>query len=206
MSEQQLKAKLMDAPAMQRALSRMAHEILEQLDPPETIVLVGIKRRGVPLARRAGRADSALRGRSGARRRAGHHPLPGRSDHPVRPAQAEGHVPSGGHRRQAGGAGGRRNLHRPHRSGRSGRADGSGPSRPDLSGGAGGPRPPRAAHPAPISSARTFPPPTASALPSASPKSTAKTASPSTGVRGSIPLNPGTGAPMARRVLGGHAG
>ena len=50
MSEQQLKAKLMDAPAMQRALSRMAHEILEQLDPPENIVLVGIKRRGVPLA------------------------------------------------------------------------------------------------------------------------------------------------------------
>ena len=45
MSEQQLKAKLMDAPAMQRALSRMAHEILEQLDPPESIVLVGIKRR-----------------------------------------------------------------------------------------------------------------------------------------------------------------
>ena len=44
MSEQQLKAKLMDAPAMQRALSRMAHEILEQLDPPENIVLVGIKR------------------------------------------------------------------------------------------------------------------------------------------------------------------
>ena len=52
MSEQKLKAKLMDAPAMQRALSRMAHEILEQLDPPENIVLVGIKRRGVPLARR----------------------------------------------------------------------------------------------------------------------------------------------------------
>ena len=41
MSEQQLKAKLMDAPAMQRALSRMAHEILEQLDPPENIVLLG---------------------------------------------------------------------------------------------------------------------------------------------------------------------
>ena len=54
MSEQQLKAKLMDAPAMQRALSRMAHEILEQLDPPENIVLVGIKRRGVPLAQRIG--------------------------------------------------------------------------------------------------------------------------------------------------------
>lgn len=52
MSEQKLKAKLMDAPAMQRALSRMAHEILEQLAPPENIVLVGIKRRGVPLARR----------------------------------------------------------------------------------------------------------------------------------------------------------
>ena len=62
MSEQQLKAKLMDAPAMQRALSRMAHEILEQLDPPENIVLVGIKRRGVPLARR----DVLLVGAGGA--------------------------------------------------------------------------------------------------------------------------------------------
>ena len=62
MSEQQLNAKLMDAPALQRALSRMAHEILEQLDPPENIVLVGIKRRGVPLAQRLAALIERLEG------------------------------------------------------------------------------------------------------------------------------------------------
>lgn len=46
------KAVLMDAPAMDRALKRMAHEIIEQIDDPGGCVLVGIRRRGVPLARR----------------------------------------------------------------------------------------------------------------------------------------------------------
>lgn len=52
MENQNVKAHLLDAPAMQRALTRMAHEILEQLNPAADIVLVGIRRRGVPLAQR----------------------------------------------------------------------------------------------------------------------------------------------------------
>lgn len=45
------KAQLMAGDAMNRALTRMAHEMMEQLDLNNT-VLVGIRRRGVPLAQR----------------------------------------------------------------------------------------------------------------------------------------------------------
>ena len=47
-----MKAELMDGAAMQRAITRMAHEIIEQLEPLENVMLVGIRRRGVPLAQR----------------------------------------------------------------------------------------------------------------------------------------------------------
>ena len=46
------KARLMDGETMQRTLTRMAHELIEQLEPLENVVLVGVKRRGVPLAQR----------------------------------------------------------------------------------------------------------------------------------------------------------
>jgi len=46
------KAQLMAGDAMNRALIRMAHEMMEQLDPIQEVVLVGIRRRGVPLAQR----------------------------------------------------------------------------------------------------------------------------------------------------------
>lgn len=46
------KAQLMDGETMQRVLTRMAHEIMEQLAPLDDVVLVGIRRRGVPLAQR----------------------------------------------------------------------------------------------------------------------------------------------------------
>ena len=46
------KAQLMAGDAMNRALIRMAHEMMEQLDPLEDVVFVGIRRRGVPLAQR----------------------------------------------------------------------------------------------------------------------------------------------------------
>ena len=46
------KAQLMDADQMKRALTRMAHEIMEQLEPLDQVVLVGIRRRGLPLAER----------------------------------------------------------------------------------------------------------------------------------------------------------
>ncbi|MBR6028476.1 MAG: bifunctional pyr operon transcriptional regulator/uracil phosphoribosyltransferase PyrR [Clostridia bacterium] len=52
MAEGKLKARLMDGAAMQRCLTRMAHELIEQLSPLDNVVLVGIRRRGVPLARR----------------------------------------------------------------------------------------------------------------------------------------------------------
>lgn len=46
------KARLMDGEAMNRALTRMAHEMIEQLDSMDDTVFVGIRRRGVPLANR----------------------------------------------------------------------------------------------------------------------------------------------------------
>ncbi|HHV41363.1 MAG TPA: bifunctional pyr operon transcriptional regulator/uracil phosphoribosyltransferase PyrR [Clostridiaceae bacterium] len=45
-----IKSTLMDKEAMDRALTRIAHEILERNRGVENLVLVGIQRRGVPLA------------------------------------------------------------------------------------------------------------------------------------------------------------
>ena len=47
-----LKASLLDENAIRRALTRLSHEILEKNKGVEDIVLVGIKRRGYPLAER----------------------------------------------------------------------------------------------------------------------------------------------------------
>jgi pyrimidine operon attenuation protein / uracil phosphoribosyltransferase len=46
------KAMLMDANQMNRALSRIAHEIIEKNKGTEGVALVGIRRRGIPLAER----------------------------------------------------------------------------------------------------------------------------------------------------------
>lgn len=46
------KTELLDAPAINRALTRIAHEILERNKGGDDLVLVGIKTRGVPLAKR----------------------------------------------------------------------------------------------------------------------------------------------------------
>lgn len=43
---------LLDADGIRRALTRIAHEILERNQGPEHLVLVGLRRRGVPLANR----------------------------------------------------------------------------------------------------------------------------------------------------------
>jgi len=43
---------VLDAEAISRALSRIAHEIIERSDELERVVLVGIQTRGVPLAHR----------------------------------------------------------------------------------------------------------------------------------------------------------
>ena len=46
------KARIMDEEAIRRALTRIAHEILERNRGTAGLVLVGIRRRGVPLAER----------------------------------------------------------------------------------------------------------------------------------------------------------
>ncbi len=46
------KANVLDAAAMRRALTRIAHEILERNKGVDGLMLVGIKTRGVPIARR----------------------------------------------------------------------------------------------------------------------------------------------------------
>ena len=46
------KAQLMDSAAMGRALARISHEMIEQMPDLGETVLVGIRRRGIPLARR----------------------------------------------------------------------------------------------------------------------------------------------------------
>ncbi|MFC2173355.1 phosphoribosyltransferase family protein, partial [Acidobacteriota bacterium] len=44
--------KIMDAKKMDRTLSRIAHEIVERNKGTDDIVLIGIRARGVPLAKR----------------------------------------------------------------------------------------------------------------------------------------------------------
>lgn len=60
--QERLKARLMDGDAMQRAMTRMAHEMLEQIEDMDRVVLVGIKRRGEPLARRIAQALRRVEG------------------------------------------------------------------------------------------------------------------------------------------------
>ncbi|MDN5352328.1 MAG: pyrimidine operon attenuation protein / uracil phosphoribosyltransferase [Clostridiales bacterium] len=48
----EFKAKLLDEKAIDRSLTRLAHEILEKNKGTEALVLIGIKSRGVPLAKR----------------------------------------------------------------------------------------------------------------------------------------------------------
>ncbi|CEP69476.1 Bifunctional protein PyrR [Moorella glycerini] len=47
-----VKARIMDADKLRRALTRIAHEILERNRGTGNLVLIGIRRRGVPLAER----------------------------------------------------------------------------------------------------------------------------------------------------------
>ncbi|MDO5143847.1 MAG: bifunctional pyr operon transcriptional regulator/uracil phosphoribosyltransferase PyrR [bacterium] len=51
MNPRTLKAYLMDGDTMQRVLTRMAHQIMEQ-ESLENVMMVGIRSRGVPLAQR----------------------------------------------------------------------------------------------------------------------------------------------------------
>ena len=57
------KAAVMDGEAVTRTLKRMAHEIVEKNQGCENLCLVGIRRRGVPLAERLAANISAIEGK-----------------------------------------------------------------------------------------------------------------------------------------------
>jgi pyrimidine operon attenuation protein/uracil phosphoribosyltransferase len=55
-----VKGRLMSASEIERTLVRLAHEIVEKSNGSEGLALVGIKRRGVPLAERLGKLISVI--------------------------------------------------------------------------------------------------------------------------------------------------
>jgi pyrimidine operon attenuation protein/uracil phosphoribosyltransferase len=56
------KAQLMSAPEIDRTLQRLAHEIVEKSGGIKHLALIGIRRRGVPLAQRIARAMRGIDG------------------------------------------------------------------------------------------------------------------------------------------------
>src|ERR1700751_3902180 len=89
-------AVVMDGDRMDRTLTRIAHEILERNRGVEELALVGIRRRGVPLAKRiaaiikdinhhevpTGALDITLYRDDLMRHAVGHQPVVGRTDIP----------------------------------------------------------------------------------------------------------------------------
>jgi pyrimidine operon attenuation protein/uracil phosphoribosyltransferase len=59
-----IKGRLMSASEVERTLVRLAHEIVEKSNGSEDLALVGIKRRGVPLAERLGKLISGIEKRT----------------------------------------------------------------------------------------------------------------------------------------------
>jgi pyrimidine operon attenuation protein / uracil phosphoribosyltransferase len=59
-SNLRLKGRLMSASEIERTLVRLAHEIVEKSNGGEDVALIGIKRRGIPLAERLGALISGI--------------------------------------------------------------------------------------------------------------------------------------------------
>ncbi|AJA47941.1 bifunctional protein PyrR [Clostridium pasteurianum DSM 525 = ATCC 6013] len=57
-----LKAVLLDEKSIKRTLTRISHEIIEKNKGTEDMVLIGIKRRGVPLAERIAKIIESIEG------------------------------------------------------------------------------------------------------------------------------------------------
>jgi pyrimidine operon attenuation protein/uracil phosphoribosyltransferase len=55
-----VKGRLMSASEIERTLVRLAHEIVEKSNGSENLALVGIKRRGIPLAERLGKMIASI--------------------------------------------------------------------------------------------------------------------------------------------------
>ena len=58
------RVRVLDAPSIDRSLTRIAHEILERNKGPRTFNLVGVQTRGVPLAQRLAARLEAIEGAS----------------------------------------------------------------------------------------------------------------------------------------------
>lgn len=58
----EFKAKIMDEKAMNRSITRLAHEIIERNKGVDDVVLVGIRSRGVPLAHRIAKKIEIIEG------------------------------------------------------------------------------------------------------------------------------------------------
>lgn len=58
----QFKAQIMDKPAVKRTLVRIAHQIIEKNNGTDGLCLIGIRTRGVPLARRVAENIRAIDG------------------------------------------------------------------------------------------------------------------------------------------------
>ncbi|HPU35306.1 MAG TPA: bifunctional pyr operon transcriptional regulator/uracil phosphoribosyltransferase PyrR [Bacillota bacterium] len=58
------KAQILDKDGIRRSLTRIAHEIIERNKGIENLVLIGIRRRGVPLAERLAQKIKEIEGRS----------------------------------------------------------------------------------------------------------------------------------------------
>ncbi|NPV87952.1 bifunctional pyr operon transcriptional regulator/uracil phosphoribosyltransferase PyrR [Coprothermobacteraceae bacterium] len=56
------KAQVMDAEGVRRALARLAHEIVEKNQGAAEVILVGIRRRGIPLAQRLSKLIGSIEG------------------------------------------------------------------------------------------------------------------------------------------------
>jgi pyrimidine operon attenuation protein/uracil phosphoribosyltransferase len=59
-----MKGRLMSASEIERTLVRLAHEIVEKSNGSEDLALVGIKRRGIPLAERLGKLIAGIEKRA----------------------------------------------------------------------------------------------------------------------------------------------
>ena len=75
--------RVLDADDLRRAMTRIAHEIVERNGGTDDLVLIGIRSRGVPLAQPAGGTDRGPRVRIGPGRVPRHHLL-SRRPHPAR--------------------------------------------------------------------------------------------------------------------------
>ena len=70
----EVKARIMDEQAINRALIRISHEIIEKNKGVEDLAVVGIRRRGVPLAQRLAAYISSIE-KGSSRRHSGYNTL-----------------------------------------------------------------------------------------------------------------------------------